>query len=49
LLEASGRLGSIENRRRLRLVAALTLALSVVAAAWCVLPVLFGAGFSLGI
>jgi hypothetical protein len=48
LLEASGRLRSPKSRRGLRIAATVTLGLSVTAAAVCVIPVLFGAPFSLG-
>ncbi len=49
LLEASGRPArSPESRRGLRISAAIVLALSVIAAGLCVIPVLFGAPFSLG-
>jgi hypothetical protein len=49
LLEASGRARSLEIRRGLRIAAGVVLTLSVVAAASCVIPVLFGVPFSLGI
>ena len=41
LLKASGRLQSVEGRRRLRFAAGLVLILSMVAAAWCAIPALF--------